>query len=96
MLTGNPAPDGAVIKPGAMEQTLLVHRARAVVFDATTIFPHASTDPALDVEPGSILVLRSAGPIGAPGFPEWGQLPIPKEAVAQGQCATWCESPMRA
>ncbi|HVG04246.1 MAG TPA: L-arabinonate dehydratase [Burkholderiaceae bacterium] len=84
VLTGNLAPDGAVIKPGAMEQHLLVHRGRAVVFDDYDDLSARIDDPALDVEPGSILVLRSAGPIGAPGFPEWGQLPIPRKILAQG------------
>ena len=41
-------------------------------------------DPALDVTPDSVLVLRSAGPIGAPGMPEWGMLPIPKKILQQG------------
>ncbi|HYM47657.1 MAG TPA: dihydroxy-acid dehydratase, partial [Burkholderiaceae bacterium] len=84
VLKGNLAPDGAVIKPGAMEQHLLVHRGRAVVFDDYNDLVAHIDDPALDVEPGSVLVLRSAGPIGAPGFPEWGQLPIPKKLLAQG------------
>ena len=84
VLTGNLAPDGAVIKPGAMEQHLLVHRGRAVVFDDYDDLAARIDDPALDVEPSSVLVLRSAGPIGGPGFPEWGQLPIPKKMLAQG------------
>ena len=84
VLKGNLAPDGAVIKPGAMEQHLLVHRGRAVVFDDYEDLAARIDDPALDVEPDSVLVLRSAGPIGAPGFPEWGQLPIPKKMLAQG------------
>ena len=84
VLTGNLAPDGAVIKPGAMEPHLLVHRGRAVVFDDYDDLSARVDDPALDVEPGSVLVLRRAGPIGGPGFPEWGQLPIPKKMLAQG------------
>ena len=84
VLVGNLAPNGAVIKPGAMEQQLLVHRGRAVVFDNYDDLAARIDDPALDVEPGSVLVLRSAGPIGGPGFPEWGQLPIPKKMLAQG------------
>ncbi len=84
VLTGNLAPDGAVIKPGAMEQQLLVHRGRAVVFDNYDDLAARIDDPALDVEPGSVLVLRNAGPIGGPGFPEWGQLPLPKKMLAQG------------
>ena len=84
VLKGNLAPDGAVIKPGAMEQRLLVHRGRAVVFDDYNDLAARIDDAALDVVPESVLVLRNAGPIGAPGFPEWGQLPIPKKLLAQG------------
>ncbi len=84
VLKGNLAPDGAVIKPGAMEPRLLVHRGRAVVFDDYNDLAARIDDPALDVGADSVLVLRSAGPIGAPGFPEWGQLPIPKKLLAQG------------
>ena len=84
VLKGNLAPDGAVIKPGAMEQRLLVHRGRAVVFDDYEDLAARIDDPTLDVDASSVLVLRSAGPIGGPGFPEWGQLPIPKKLLAQG------------
>jgi dihydroxyacid dehydratase/phosphogluconate dehydratase len=41
-------------------------------------------DPALDVDASSVIVLQNAGPVGAPGMPEWGQLPIPKKLLAQG------------
>ncbi|MDQ3189614.1 MAG: L-arabinonate dehydratase [Pseudomonadota bacterium] len=84
VLKGNLAPDGAVIKPGAMEPRLLRHRGRAVVFDDYEHLAARIDDPALEVDASSVLVLRSAGPIGAPGFPEWGQLPIPKKLLAQG------------
>jgi len=84
VLNGNLAPDGAVIKPGAMEPRLLRHRGRAVVFDDYEHLAARIDDPALEVDANSVLVLRSAGPIGAPGFPEWGQLPIPKKLLAQG------------
>jgi len=84
VLKGNLAPDGAVIKPGAMEPRLLRHRGRAVVFDDYEHLAARIDDPALEVDANSVLVLRSAGPIGAPGFPEWGQLPIPKKLLAQG------------
>ena len=84
VLKGNLAPDGAVIKPGAMEPHLLVHAGPAVVFDDYNDMAARIDDPALDVSKDSILVLKSGGPVGAPGFPEWGQLPIPKKLLAQG------------
>ena len=84
VLKGNLAPDGAVIKPGAMEVRLQVHRGPAVVFDNYEDLAARIDDPALAVSADSVLVLRSAGPIGGPGFPEWGQLPIPKKLLAQG------------
>ena len=84
VLKGNLAPDGAVIKPGAMEPHLLVHSGPAVVFDDYNDMAARIDDPMLDVTKDSILVLRSGGPVGAPGFPEWGQLPIPKKLLAQG------------
>ncbi|MEP6609726.1 MAG: L-arabinonate dehydratase, partial [Burkholderiaceae bacterium] len=84
VLKGNLAPDGAVIKSAAMDLRLQVHRGRAVVFDDYEDLSARVDDPALDVDADSVLVLRSAGPVGAPGFPEWGQLPIPKKLLAQG------------
>jgi dihydroxy-acid dehydratase len=84
VLKGTLAPDGAVIKPGAMEPHLLQHTGRAVVFENYNDMAKRIDDPALEVDADSVLVLKSAGPIGAPGFPEWGQLPIPKKLLAQG------------
>ena len=84
MLTGNLAPDGAVIKPGAAEPRLLQHSGRAVVFNDYNDMAARIDDDGLDVDADSVLVLRSAGPIGGPGFPEWGQLPIPKKLLAEG------------
>ena len=85
MLTGNLAPDGAVIKPAAMEPHLLKHRGRAVVFRDYNDLAARIDDPALDVDEDSVLVLQHAGPIGGPGMPEWGQLPIPKKLLAAGR-----------
>jgi len=84
VLRGNLAPDGAVIKPPAAEARLLVHTGRAVVFESYDDMAARIDDPALDVDAASVLVLRNAGPQGAPGMPEWGQLPIPKKLLAQG------------
>ena len=84
VLTGNLAPDGAVIKPPAMEQRLLKHRGPAVVFRDYNDMAARIDDPGLKVSADSVLVLQCGGPQGGPGMPEWGQLPIPKKLLAQG------------
>ncbi len=84
ILRGNLAPDGAVIKHGAADPALLVHRGRAVVFDSYEELQRRIDDPALDVDADSVLVLRNAGPKGAPGMPEWGMLPIPRKLLQRG------------
>jgi dihydroxy-acid dehydratase len=84
VLRGNLAPDGAVIKPAAAESRLLKHTGPAVVFADYNDMAARIDDPALDVTADSVLVLQNAGPLGAPGMPEWGQLPIPKKLLAQG------------
>src|SRR5687768_17540927 len=84
VLRGNLAPDGAVIKPAAAEPRLRRHTGRAVVFDSYAELMLRIDDPALEVDADSVLVLKNAGPLGGPGMPEWGQLPIPKKLLAQG------------
>jgi len=84
VLRGNLAPDGAVIKPPAAESRLHRHAGPAVVFADYNDMAARIDDPALPVTADSVLVLKHAGPLGAPGMPEWGQLPIPKKLLAQG------------
>jgi dihydroxy-acid dehydratase len=84
VLRGNLAPDGAVIKPPAMEQRLLRHVGPALVFASYNDMAARIDDPGLPVSADSVIVLQSAGPQGAPGMPEWGQLPIPKKLLAAG------------
>ncbi|MFM1988975.1 MAG: hypothetical protein RJA99_1932 [Pseudomonadota bacterium] len=84
VLKGNLAPDGVVIKPSACLPRLLKHTGRAIVFDDYPSMKKAVDDPALDVTADDILVLRNAGPLGGPGMPEWGMLPIPTKLVKQG------------
>jgi dihydroxyacid dehydratase/phosphogluconate dehydratase len=84
VLRGNLAPGGAVIKPPAMEARLRVHTGRAVVFKSYEDMAARIDDPALDVDRDSVIVLQNAGPQGAPGMPEWGQLPIPRKLLQQG------------
>jgi len=84
VLRGNLAPNGAVIKPAAAEPRLRRHTGAAVVFEDYADL-HARIDaPDLEVDADSVLVLKNAGPLGGPGMPEWGQLPIPKKLLQQG------------
>ena len=84
VLTGNLAPHGAVIKPAAMEARLQVHTGPAVVFRNYDDLSARIDDPDLAITADSVIVLQGAGPHGAPGMPEWGQLPIPKKLLQQG------------
>ncbi|MEC8542906.1 MAG: dihydroxy-acid dehydratase, partial [SAR324 cluster bacterium] len=84
VLRGSLAPQGAVIKPSAAEERLLKHRGPALVFkDIRDLKARVDSDD-LPVTEDSILVLQNAGPVGAPGMPEWGQLPVPKKLLKQG------------
>jgi len=84
VLRGNLAPDGCVIKPTAAEARLLKHRGPAVVFENYAELKAGIDNPDLDVTADSVIVLKSGGPQGAPGMPEWGMLPIPKKLLAKG------------
>ena len=84
VLHGNLAPNGAVIKPSAATPALLQHRGRALVFDSQPEMLAAMNDPELDCDANTVLVLRNAGPVGGPGMPEWGNLPIPKKLLQAG------------
>lgn len=84
VLHGNLAPNGAVIKPAAAEKHLLKHTGPAVVFKNYEDMAARIDDPNLDVDANSVIVLQSAGPQGAPGMPEWGQLPIPQKLLKEG------------
>ncbi len=84
VLRGNLAPNGAVVKPAAAEARLHRHTGPAVVFENYDDMAARIDDPDLDVDENSVIVLKSAGPQGAPGMPEWGQLPIPKKILEKG------------
>ena len=84
VLRGNLAPDGVVIKPSACAPHLLKHTGPALVFDDYPSLKAAVEDPDLAVTAEHILVLRNAGPLGGPGMPEWGMLPIPTKLLKQG------------
>ena len=84
VLRGNLAPEGAIIKQAAMDQKLVKHEGRAVVFESLEDLANRVDDPNLDVTAKDILVCKNAGPKGAPGMPESGYLPIPKKLAQQG------------
>jgi len=84
VLRGSLAPNGAVIKAAAATPRLLKHVGRAVVFDDYNDMAARIDRDDLDVDADSVLVLRNAGPLGGPGMPEWGMLPVPKKLLRQG------------
>jgi dihydroxy-acid dehydratase len=84
ILYGSLAPDGAVIKPTAADPKLLNHVGTAVVFSDYDEMLARIDDEDLNVDENSVLVLQNAGPLGGPGMPEWGMLPIPKKLLRQG------------
>ena len=84
VLHGSLAPGGALLKRSAATPSLLHHAGRAVVFDGLEDLAARIDDPALDVRPEDVLVLRNAGPKGAPGMPEAGALPIPRKLARAG------------
>ncbi len=84
VLHGSLCPDGAVMKISAADPRLLRHEGRAIVFEDIHDLAARVDDPDLDVDADSVLVLRNAGPVGAPGMPEWGHLPIPAKLLRQG------------
>jgi dihydroxy-acid dehydratase len=85
VLRGNLAPQGAVIKHTAvLDRRLLRHAGPAIVFRNYNDLEARIDDPGLPVTADSVLVLQDAGPLGGPGMPEWGMLPIPKKLLAQG------------
>jgi L-arabonate dehydrase len=84
VLRGNLAPKGAVLKPSAATPALMKHKGRAVVFEDIDDLHARIDDPALDVKPDDILVLKNCGPKGYPGFPEVGNFALPAKLLKQG------------
>ncbi len=84
VLRGNLAPRGAIIKQSAASANLMEHEGRAVVFESLDDLATRIDDPALDVAPDDVLVLKRIGPVGAPGMPEAGYIPIPKKLGRMG------------
>ena len=84
VVRGSLAPNGAVIKRSAASKDLLQHKGSAVVFEDIYDLGRRIDDPELDITEDSVLVLRNSGPVGAPGMPEWGMLPIPERLLRRG------------
>ena len=84
VLRGNLAPDGAVIKPAAMDPKFQTHRGPAIVADSYEALKEIINDEDYPMSTESVLVLRNAGPKGGPGMPEWGMIPMPKALLKQG------------
>ena len=84
ILRGSVCPDGAVLKVSAASSRLLQHEGRAVVFENVDVLHATIDDPALDIGPDDVLVLQNGGPVGAPGMPEYGHLPMPSYLLRQG------------
>jgi dihydroxy-acid dehydratase len=84
VLYGNLAPDGAVLKPTAASSRLMKHTGRAVVFEDHEDLKERLDDPNLDIDADCVMVLKNGGPRGAPGMPEWGNLPIPAKLLKLG------------
>ncbi len=84
VLSGNLAPNGCVVKPAAASEQLMQHTGPAVVFENYPDLKARLNRDDLEVTPDSVLVLKNAGPLGGPGFPEWGMLPIPNKLLERG------------
>ena len=84
VLRGNLVPGGGVLKPSAATPALMKHRGRAVVFEDIEHYKQRIVDPALDVDPSSVLVLKNCGPLGYPGMPEVGNMGLPPKLLSQG------------
>jgi dihydroxy-acid dehydratase len=84
VLKGSLAPNGAVIKAGAASPELLKHTGRAVVFEDYNDMAARIDRDDLEVDASCVLVLKNGGPLGGPGMPEWGMLPVPKKLLKQG------------
>jgi dihydroxy-acid dehydratase len=84
VVRGSLAPEGAVIKVSAATPALLSHRGPALVFHGYDDMRRRVDDPDLPVTPGSVLILTGCGPVGVPGMPEWGMIPIPAKLARSG------------
>lgn len=84
ILRGNLAPNGAVLKPSAASEHLLVHTGRAVVFEDIDDYKARIDDEDLDIDETCIMVMKNCGPIGYPGMPEVGNMGLPPKILRKG------------
>ena len=84
ILYGNLAPDGAVLKQTAASPRLLQHRGRAYVFETYQQMRDEIDRDDLPIDENTVLVMKNCGPKGAPGFPEWGHIPMPRVLLNRG------------
>src|SRR5207248_11335532 len=84
VLRGNICPDGAVIKQTAASPELMQHRGKAYVFENYEQMRGQIDSDDLPVEASTVLVMKNCGPKGAPGFPEWGHIPMPRVLLNRG------------
>lgn len=84
VVRGSLAPDGAVLKACAASESLMQHRGPALVFEGYDDMRERLDDPELEVTPETVLILAGCGPVGVPGMPEWGMIPIPVRLAEQG------------
>ena len=84
VLYGNLAPRGAVIKTSAVSEHFYFHRGHALVFENNEDLKNRINDPDLPVNADTVLILKNSGPVGGPGMPEWGHIPIPEKLLKQG------------
>jgi dihydroxy-acid dehydratase len=84
VLRGNLAPGGAILKPSAASPELMQHRGRAVVFEDIDDYKARVDDPALDIDPSCVMVLKNCGPKGYPGMPEVGNMGLPAKILRAG------------
>ncbi|MEI6812249.1 MAG: dihydroxy-acid dehydratase [Actinomycetes bacterium] len=84
MVKGNLAKAGAIIKVSAASPELMKHQGPAIVFHGYADMRSRIDDPALGITKDSVLVLRDCGPVGVPGMPEWGMIPVPKKLLEEG------------
>lgn len=84
VLRGNLAPDGAVLKQTAASPELLQHKGQAYVFETHAQMLQEIDRDDLPVTRDTVLVMKNCGPVGGPGFPEWGQIPLPRKMLLEG------------
>jgi L-arabonate dehydrase len=84
VLRGSLSPDGSVLRTSSCDPRLLRHEGVAVVFDGLRDLAERFDDDRVAINGDSVMVLRNGGPVGGPGMPEWGHLPLPSRLLRSG------------